>query len=222
MTDLMDDLVNLQSRRRRRLSVAGLVVILVVALALGWAGWQFLGSGVWARAQHADQIRELRTQWESGEPAPPGERAPASEAYAILRVPEFGAEFEVPVRNGTEPRDLRRGVGAYASSVRPGQIGNLAIAGYRTTHGAPFGKLLELDKGDEVEIETREAVYTYVLDVPARDVTVGPDDAWVLDPVPGTADEPTQPTLTLTTSQDLVHSPDRSVAFGHLGATRTK
>lgn len=224
MTDLMDDLASDRIRpgRRRRFTAAGLIVLLVGLAAVGWLGWQFLGSGLWARQLYGSQIQELRTQWELGEPPPQIERPPAGQAYAILTVPRFGEGFAVPVIAGTEPRDLGRGVGAYASSVRPGQVGNLAIAGYRTTHGAPFGRLLELDKGDEVVIETREAVYVYVLDVPAREVTVGAGDAWVLDPVPGTDEAPTQPTLTLTTSQDLIRSPDRSVAFGHLGSTRNK
>lgn len=223
MTDLMDDLATERHprRRRRRARVTGIVLVAVAVIAFGWLGWQFLGSGLLAHQQYASQVRELRTQWEHQE-APEPERPRAGEAFAILSVPKWGDRYAVPVIEGVDPDQLRRGVGAYPSSVRPGQVGNLAIAGYRTTYAAPFGKLLELDKGDEVVIETREAVYTYVIDVPARDVTVRAGDKWVLDPVPGTEDEPTRPTLTLTTSQDLVQSSDRSVAFGHLGSTRNK
>lgn len=223
MTDLMDDLVTEEHPRRprRRAGVTGIVLIALGVIALGWLGWQFLGSGLVARQQYAMQINELRTQWEL-EGGPEGERPDAGEAYAILTVPQWGDRYAVPVLRGVDPAQLRRGVGAYPSSARPGQTGNLAIAGYRTTYAAPFGKLLELDKGAEVVIETETAVYTYVIDVPAREVTVQGDGAWVLDPVPGTEDEPTRPTLTLTTSQDLVRSPDRAVAFGHLGSTRNK
>lgn len=200
---------------------AGLAVGLIAALLLGWLAWQFVVSGFWARQQYASQVSDLRTAWEQEEPPPAHARVPEGEAYAILRIPRFGEGFEVPVLAGTD--DLGRGVGAYPSSVRPGQVGNLAIAGYRTTHGAPFGRLLALDRGDEVVIETRDAVYGYVVDAPAREVTVAHTDAWVLEPVPGAPDdEPTRPTLTLTTSQDLVLSPDRSVAFAHLGSTRIK
>ena len=38
----------------------------------------------------------------------------------------------------------------------------------------------------------------------------------MLDPVPGKPQTPTHSIITLTTCQDLFHSPDRSVAFGHL------
>lgn len=216
----MDDLATARMRPRRRFTVVGVVFILIGVLLLGWLLWQFVGSGIWARQQYARQIEALHGQWASEE-SPEGP-APG-EAFAILTVPEFGEDFAVPVIAGTERDGMGRGVGAYVSSTPPGQIGNLAIAGYRTTHGAPFGRLLTLDQGAEVLIETRDAVYSYVLDVPAHEVTVANTDAWVLDPVPGAPeDDPTQPTLTLTTSQDLVRSPDRSVAFGHLGSTRVK
>lgn len=224
MTDLLDDLVETSgpSRRRWRFGVVGVVLVLLGLAALGWVGWQFVGSGIWAKQQFASQISQLRTQWEHGEPPPLVEQPPVGQAYAILSVPRFGDDYAVPIINGVDTGFLGRGVGAYPSSVAPGEIGNLALAGYRTTHGAPFADLLVLDAGDEILIETRDAIYSYVVDVPARDVTVDEAAAWVLDPVPGTTDEPTQPTLTLTTSQDLVHSADRSVAFAHLGSTRNK
>ncbi|MEU4289796.1 sortase [Kribbella sp. NPDC026596] len=66
-------------------------------------------------------------------------------------------------------------------------------------------------------VETADAVYTYELYGSPRDLTVKPTDTWVLDPVPGNPREtPAKSTITLTTCQDLFHSPDRSVAFGHL------
>ena len=103
------------------------------------------------------------------------------------------------------------------------QIGNFAIAGHRITHGQPFAKLLDLDRGDAVIVETRDAVYTYVIDDPPRDLTVPDSATWVLDPVPGKPEaKPTQALLTLTTCQDLFRSPDRSVGFGHLTSTKTK
>ena len=66
-------------------------------------------------------------------------------------------------------------------------------------------------------VETADTVYTYELDGSPRDLTVKPADNWVLEPVPGKPREtPTRSIITLTTCQDLFHSPDRSVAFGHL------
>lgn len=93
---------------------------------------------------------------------------------------------------------------------------------YIGTGGSPFRKLLDLRKGDQVVIETATAVYTYELDTSPRDLTVKPTDTWVLDPVPGQRQPATRSTITLTTCQDLFHSQDRSVAFGHLVRTSNK
>ena len=135
----------------------------------------------------------------------------------LLRIPKFGEAWEKPVVEGVDKADLAKGIGHYPDTQLPGEPGNFAVAGHRVTHGAPFGKLLDLAKGDEVIVETAVAVYTYELDASPRDLTVKPSDTWVLDPVPGKPDEaPTASILTLTTCQDLFHSPDRSVAFAHL------
>ena len=91
------------------------------------------------------------------------------------------------------------------------------------THGEPFRRLLELQKGDQVVVETRSKIYTYELDSSAAQLTVQDTEGWVLDPVPGKpSQQPTEALITLTTCQDLFHSPDRSVAFGHLVKTTDK
>ena len=109
------------------------------------------------------------------------------DAIALLRIPKFGASYEVPVLEGADLSVLARGVGHYPSSAMPGQIGNFAIAGHRVTHGQPFSRLLELNKGDQIIVETRSAIYTYVLDTAPRDLTVEDTAGWVIDPVPGQA-----------------------------------
>ena len=77
--------------------------------------------------------------------------------------------------------------------------------------------------GDQVVIETRDYVYTYVIDTPPAKLTVKDVDTWVIDPVPGKKGvAPTQALITLTTCQDLFHSPDRAVGLGHLAGTAKK
>ena len=53
----------------------------------------------------------------------------------------------------------------------PGQIGNMAIAGHRTTHGHPFFDLDALVEGDVVIIETRQSYVVYRM---ARSTVVRP------------------------------------------------
>ena len=220
-------------RRRQRPSVLTVlgVVLLVSGLAcLGWVGYQFVGTDVVAQRSYGRETQGLRSQWKARPPAASKPRAEASmldpvpgTAVALLRIPRFGADYEVPVVAGTALADLAHGVGHYDSTAAPGEIGNFALAGHRITHGQPFAKLLTLQKGDQVVVETRQAVFTYVMDTSPRDLTVKDTASWVLDPVPDKPGaRPTQALITLTTCQDLFHSPDRSIGFGHLKSTQNK
>ncbi|MFH8563802.1 class E sortase [Streptomyces sp. NPDC017988] len=95
----------------------------------------------------------------TGDPAPRWDQA-----YAILRIPEIGVR--VPIAEGTGKGGvLDRGyVGHYPRTAQPGQAGNFALAGHRNTHGEPFRYIDRLRRGDELRVETRGAVYTYVVD----------------------------------------------------------
>jgi sortase A len=218
-------------RRAAPLTVVGVVLMAVGLACLGWVGYQLVGTDLVAQRSYDRETQGLRTQW-SSEPAvapgttdgdgPVARKVPGS-ALALLRIPRFGGDFEVPVVAGTALADLAHGVGHYDETAGPGEVGNFAVAGHRITHGQPFAQLLTLRKGDEVVVETREAVFTYVMDTSPRDLTVKDDASWVLDPVPDrSSTTPTRALITLTTCQDLFHSPDRSVGFGHLESTQNK
>ena len=47
--------------------------------------------------------------------------------------------------------DLKNGPGHYPGTPLPGQKGNAAIAGHRTTYGAPFADVDELQAGDQLQ-----------------------------------------------------------------------
>ncbi|HZX02652.1 class E sortase [Kribbella sp.] len=202
--------------------VRGLGVVLLVAGlgVLGWIGWQYFGTGIASNQQMGQAENSLRNQWKAPAAAPASTTAIATPAagkpFALLRIPKFGAGWEKPIIEGVAADDLARGIGHYPRTQLPGQPGNFAIAGHRVTHGSPFRKLLDLNKGDQIIVETRTAVYTYELDGSPRDLTVDASQTWVLDPVPGKHAVATRSIITLTTCQDFFHSPSRSVAFGHL------
>jgi sortase A len=213
-------------------------VVLVLGLAcLGYVGYQFFGTNLTAQGAFKSEKSELRTKWQQQEPTPTPKKSskgatpttpdPDSiipgDAIGLLRIPAFGAGYEIPILSGVELDVLSRGVGHYPTTAMPGQIGNFAIAGHRITHGQPFARLLELNRGDRVVVETRDAIFTYVIDEAPRDLTVKASATWVLDPVPGKEKAvPTQALMTLTTCQDLFHSPDRSIAYAHLASTTNK
>ncbi len=81
------------------------------------------------------------------------------DALGVVRIPKIGVEKVVIA--GTRRSDLRKGPGHYRSTPLPGQAGNAAIAGHRTTHGAPFGNLDALEPGDRIEVETFQGEFTY-------------------------------------------------------------
>jgi len=63
--------------------------------------------------------------------------------------------------NGTDPDSLRKGPGIYDDVPFPGAPGTTAIAGHRTTYGAPFRKIDKLRRGDRVVVEMRYGTFTY-------------------------------------------------------------
>ncbi|HEY7575910.1 MAG TPA: class D sortase, partial [Thermoanaerobaculia bacterium] len=68
---------------------------------------------------------------------------------AVLRIPR--ARVEVPVLQGTDAASLNRGVGWIAGTARPGEAGNVGIAGHRDGF---FRGLKDIAAGDALELET--------------------------------------------------------------------
>ena len=75
-------------------------------------------------------------------PAPPPDIPPQGEPVALIDIPEIGVSQVVV--EGVDVADLRKGPGHYPGTPLPGQEGNAAIAGHRTTYGAPFADLDQL------------------------------------------------------------------------------
>ena len=107
------------------------------------------------------------------EAAPP---PPAGDAVAIIRIPKLGVEKAVV--QGVTLNLLKKGPGHYPTTPMPGQPGNAAIAGHRTTYGAPFFRLNELDPGDPILITTRQGRFRYEV---SRKLVVRPNDNSVLN-----------------------------------------
>jgi sortase A len=229
-TTVVEDSSGETSRPRRKrspLTLLGVGLFVAGLACLGWVGFQYFGTNVISEQVFENETEQLRDKWQDQDRTDPKGRDQATnvpgDAVALLRIPAFGDDYEVPILHGTDLPTLSKGVGHYESTAAPGQIGNFAVAGHRVTHGQPFAKLLSLKKGDEVIVETREAIYVYVMDDSPRRLTVDDSETWVLEPVPGKAGaKPTEALITLTTCQDLFRSPDRSIGFGRLQSTQNK
>jgi sortase A len=79
-----------------------------------------------------------------------------------LRIPAI--DVDVVVVEGTSASALRAGAGHYPGTPLPGEAGNVAIAGHRTTYGHPFADLDRLAPGDDILFDTPVGPYHYRVD----------------------------------------------------------
>ena len=108
---------------------------------------------------------------------------PTEKLLAVLKIPKL--RLEAPVLDGTDDFALNAGVVRITGTARPGQPGNIGIAGHRDGF---FRPLKDIAKGDRIELVTRRGTDIYVVD----QITItGPDDVSVL--------RPARPGLTLVT-----------------------
>lgn len=95
----------------------------------------------------------------------------ASTPLAVLRIPKIN--LEVPVFDGTDSLTLNRAVGRISGTARPGEEGNMGLAGHRDGF---FRALKDVSVGDTVELESRKGMARYVVDevriVDPKDVSV--------------------------------------------------
>ncbi len=107
-----------------------------------------------------------------------------------LRIPKLGVD--VVVVEGTSASALRAGAGHYPQTPLPCSVGNVAIAGHRTTYGKPFNQVNRLQPGDLISLDTPVGGCTYRVAKPP--FSVYPNDFSVIAPPP----DPTARWLTLT------------------------
>ena len=89
-----------------------------------------------------------------------------------LEIPKL--DVDVIVVEGTTPAALHAGAGHYPETALPGELGNVAIAGHRTTYGRPFNRMDELRPGDEIILTTPIGKHTY--EVTGKPFVVDPMD----------------------------------------------
>jgi len=65
-------------------------------------------------------------------------------------IPSIG--LDVVMLEGTSKSDLKEGPGHWEETPFPGQGGNFVVSGHRTTYGAPFFKLDDVEVGDEIQL----------------------------------------------------------------------
>jgi sortase A len=185
----------------------GRVLIILGLLVLGFVVYQLWGTGIeHARAQSSLE-KEFGRQMASTVPpptttvaapttvpptiatpttvapttAPPATAPPRpafadGDAVAKLEIPRMGVS-EIVV-SGVGVDNLKKGPGHYPDTPLPGEPGNSAIAGHRTTYGAPFFDIDKLKPGDDIVATTYAGRFVYKV---IGSEIVSPSDVSVLD-----------------------------------------
>ena len=191
--------------------------------------WTLNGTGLYT----ASQQRSLQAEFDKlpplaagvtprkGEPTgPPSSYRPsAGDPVFRIKIPEI--DFNKIVVEGVDVEDLRKGPGHYPAcrdgfvpplctkfgEVWPGEEGRVIVSGHRTTYGAPFGDLDELEAGDRIDVETKWGDFTYVV---TKKEIVKPDTRAIVADVEGIRE------LVLTTCNPKFSAAQRLIIFAEL------
>jgi sortase A len=132
-------------------------------------------------------------------------------ALARLEIARIGRDDIVVA--GVRTSDLQRGPGHFPNTPLPGQLGNSAIAGHRTTYGAPFFDVDDLQPGDEIVATTLSGRFTYRV---TEQRIVASNEYWVV-----ATTDPTKATLTLISCDPKYTAQKRIVIFSELVASES-
>ena len=126
------------------------------------------------------------------------------DALGKLLIPSIGvSEYVI---EGTDADNLRKGPGHYPDTPLPGQRGTVAVAGHRTTYGAPFRELNNVKRGDRIVFELPYGTFVYRVN---KNQIVDDSALWVTKPVG-------HPQLVLTACHPLYSAAQRIVVFARL------
>lgn len=171
----------------RIIGVLGRIFVAAGLLILFYTTYLLWGTGVYT-AQEQERLSQklAQDQAEASKEAPapdivaggdvpsarPQRKPKAGDPVFTLVIPDLG--FRQVVVSGVEQTDLKKGPGLFpdckdvangvdcvADSKYPGEGGNVAISGHRTTYGAPFFRLNELKPGAIIDVETNGIRYRY-------------------------------------------------------------
>jgi len=175
-------------------------------------GYQLYGTNAVTNQVQGHLAKALQDKFSVGTasaaPGAGGAMPNPGEGVAIIQIPKIAVDKVVV--EGTEVEDLKKGPGHYRDTAFPGQLGNVVISGHRTTYGAPFYRLDELNKGDEILLKDASGT-TYKYAVIEKKI-VAPTDLSVVVPS-------TDARLTLTTCNPRFSARQRLIIVAALQGT---
>lgn len=230
----------LHGRVRRRgglvSSLVGFVgeLLITAGVFLGlFVVWQLWWTDVQAERIHTEVLAEL--EWtpppvpvddgplvspEYRDDPPVMAEPPIGEVFAQFYVPSWGADYISPIAQGVDKATIldRLGIGHYPGTAMPGDLGNFAVAGHRTTYGKPFHLVADLREGDALVVRTEDTWYVYRM---TSHEIVWPSQVEVVSPVPGVKPgeplpELTQRFITMTACHPMYSAAQRYIVHGEL------
>lgn len=133
----------------------------------------------------------------------------SGEMFGSISIPTI--KLNQPIRIGVAPDVIDTGVAYWPGSAKPGEPGNMVLAGHRTTKTAPFLKIEKLKVGDVILVTNRDrAVAKYRV-----------YEMFVVDPVKGwfvtrSSSESPEAILTIFTCHPLHSNSQRFVVRARL------
>lgn len=217
---------------RRALEYAGRLLVAGGVLLLLFTAYQLWGTGIITSQAQARlrselvhelppgvQAREDRALRQAGltrdgvtdkipRVAPRVPTPSAGSVVGTIDIPSI--HLDMAIIQGVAATDLSQGPGHYPDTPLPGEAGNAAIAGHRTTYLHPFYSLTAVANGDPILITTPQGIFTYTA-VSVRPVV--PTDLTVIAPT-------TRASLTLTTCNPRYSAAQRLVLRAYLTASQ--
>jgi sortase (surface protein transpeptidase) len=151
-------------------SVVGELMITLGVVVLLFVIYEVYVTDLVSAGRQQDATQRLEDRWRqdrtTSETEP--EQPLAGDGLLRLYAPTLGPGFTRTVLEGTDQDTLATGPGHYTGTALPGQPGNMAIAGHRVTHGAPFTHIDQLQSCDALIVETAREWFVYRV-LPMRD-----------------------------------------------------
>jgi sortase A len=202
-----------RSRVRSSLRLLSTLLIISGSLLLTDAGatlvWEEPVSSLYARFQQSDLQGQL-DRLDNVKPTPVEQKAleklPDPKRRLAFAARSLDIGLSSVVVEGTDAGDLRKGPGHYPGTPLPGQRGTVAIAGHRTTYGAPFRSINKVEAGDEITVVMPYGRFTYTVE---RTRIVAPTAVWVTQRV-------SYDRLILSACHPLYSAAKRIVVFARL------
>jgi sortase A len=157
------------------LMVSGLLLIADAGVTLAW---QEPVSAFFAERQQNALQQELEDPPPHVEKRIREKRPLPGDAIGEIILPSLGKHYFMV--EGTDTDNLRKGPGHYPETPLPGERGTVAVAGHRTTYGAPFRNIDQLKHGNRIIMSMPYGRFLYRVE---KTQVVDDSALWITDPV---------------------------------------